>query len=312
MTNSMHVAFSSDRNYLEYAAVALASLLHFASRPVTVHFLHEELTEADFERLKALPSQTEWELKPVRIPEGRFRDWPAMRWSRAAWYRLMAPELFPELDRLIYLDCDLICLDDLAPLWDIPLDGRFLAAAAVKIAPEHKERLGLSAGTTCFNSGVLVLNLAEMRRRNTVAELSSLREKLAGQLKYPDQDLLNMLCSGDFVKLPVRWNMITSLYRTPPNPAICTEAEARAALAEPGIAHFTGSHKPWHVWRTIHHPYGPAWIRFARTLPLSAALKRKLFIKQCLGFDKLKAPAKKVPWDADILKKFTPDLRSVR
>ena len=112
MTNSMHVAFSSDRNYLEYAAVALASLLHFASRPVTVHFLHEELTEADFERLKALPSQTEWELKPVRIPEGRFRDWPTMRWSRAAWYRLMAPELFPELDRLIYLDCDLIFVDD--------------------------------------------------------------------------------------------------------------------------------------------------------------------------------------------------------
>lgn len=125
MAEDIQVAMATDRNYLDYALVAAASLL--AQHPgggITLHLLHEELDESDFARFEALRRIDGFRLVPRKIERGFFQGWPELRWSTSAYYRLILPSLLPDLEKILYLDCDLLVLDDIAKLWNTELGGR--------------------------------------------------------------------------------------------------------------------------------------------------------------------------------------------
>src|SRR5437879_3158835 len=78
------------------------------------------------------------------------------------WYRIFLPELLPELDRVLYLDADVIVVDSLIPLWNVDLSEDYLAAVTNVFQAAHVHRpveLGLAGPRAYFNSGVMVLNL---------------------------------------------------------------------------------------------------------------------------------------------------------
>lgn len=308
MTEPIHVAVATDRNYLDYALAACASLLHFTSRKVVLHLLHEELTDAELARFETLPRKGDFELQPHRIEGAFFKDWPPMRWSVSAYYRLILPELLPELEKILYIDCDLLVLDDAGKLFDIGLQGRTCAAANSKRRPEHYARIGLDPKYAYFNSGVMLFDPAKMHRENHIGRFIALFRELGDKIKYPDQDILNLAYAEDHVKLPLRWNLTTSVYRNPPEEKRYSEEETVAALKDPGICHFTGGHKPWIFGAATHHPYAFVYPYFAALAgwPASKVLKLKLKFHWFTGT--LKRPKFQVPWGPEILKKF-PELR---
>ena len=90
MAEDIQVAMATDRNYLDYALVAAASLL--AQHPgggITLHLLHEELDESDFARFEELRRIDGFQLVPRKIERGFFQGWPELRWSTSAYYRLI-------------------------------------------------------------------------------------------------------------------------------------------------------------------------------------------------------------------------------
>ena len=191
-------------------------------------------------------------------------------------------------------------LDDIAELWDTELGGRSCAAAAVRVAPEHQKKIGLPAEAVYFNSGVMLFNLRKMAHENHEKRFIRLFDELGGRIKYPDQDILNLAYWDDYVKLSQRWNLVTSVYRNPPTPALYSEAEVVEALRRPGIAHFTGTHKPWRLGKTTHHPYARYFRAYAELAGLPLPFRLKLALKSLLT-GSLKPPKKAVPWDGSIL-----------
>ena len=301
MAEDIQVAMATDRNYLDYALVTAASLL--AQHPgggITLHLLHEELDESDFVRFEALRRIDGFRLVPRKIERGFFQGWPELRWSTSAYYRLILPSLLPDLEKILYLDCDLLVLDDIAELWNTELGGRSCAAAAVRVAPEHQKKIGLPAEAVYFNSGVMLFNLRKMAHENHEKRFIRLFDELGGRIKYPDQDILNLAYWNDYVKLSQRWNLVTSVYRNPPTPALYSEAEVVEALRRPGIAHFTGTHKPWRLGKTTHHPYARYFRAYAELAGLPLPFRLKLALKSLLT-GSLKPPKKAVPWDGSIL-----------
>ena len=304
----IHGARAPDRNYLNYALAACASLLHFTSRPVVLHMLHEELTEADLARFEALPRKGEFTLRPHRLENAFFGKWPPLRWSISCYYRLILPDLLPDLEKILYLDCDLIVLDDAGKLFDTDLGGCACGAMASKLRPEHYDRIGLDRTYAYFNSGVLLLAPAKMHREHHIERFIALFEQLGDRIKYPDQDILNLAYAATYSKLPLRWNLMTSVYRNPPEEKLYSAEETVEALKDPGICHFTGDHKPWLFGATTHHPYGFTYPYFAKLAgwPAGELLKLKLKFHWFTGI--LKKPKLQVPWGPEILKKF-PELR---
>ncbi len=188
---------------------------------------------------------------------------------RTTLIRLVLPEVLPEVARCLHLDSDLVALDDVAPLFATPLEGRAVGAVTnlrtaekhhvarspwrwlhpkmVRQAREEGERLkrevGLEALTEHVNAGVLLLDLDAIRARIGTARFGDM--EAASRKTQFDQDWIAGVARGDIRRLDPRWNVYSSMYRLalwafPP--------EERAALnrakARPGIVHFVGA-KPW-------------------------------------------------------------------
>ncbi|MFA6816068.1 MAG: glycosyltransferase family 8 protein [Lentisphaeria bacterium] len=297
----INIALATDRNYLNYALVTTASILYNTKKDtICLYVLQEGLNEKDLNKFRALSKIRPFELKPLKISTAFFKDWPAMRWSISAYYRLILPDLLPNTKKLIYLDCDLLVLDDISKLWNIDLGNAFCAAAATRVSPQHKIQLGLSEYYHYFNSGVMVYNLRKMAQENHPKRFIELYHQYADKLKYPDQDILNICYQDNYYKLPLRWNLINSVYRNPPTESLYRTPETKEALQHPGIVHFTGTHKPWRLLKTTHHPYAFCFRYFATMCNLPVSLQIKLMIKaMTTGY--LKSPKKEVPWDKTII-----------
>lgn len=299
MENStVHIALAADRRYLPFAAIAVASAAANTGRPIVFHFLHEDLSDEElketFSFLGAFPHAS---LRLHRITDAFFRDWPAMRWSRAIYYRLILPDLLPDLEKIIYLDSDLLVLRDPAELFDTPFDGAACMAVVTKVAHDHARRLGIPP-ERYFNSGVLVFSPARWKQTGCIDRFKDCIARHADSLKYPDQDILNLVFQSEVRFLHPRWNIITSTFRNEPV-ACYTNEQITDALAHPGIAHFTGSHKPWRFWKAFRHPYSLAMRRYAQTAG-QKDLVRLLSLKSLFLSDFV-PPAKKLAWDSSVI-----------
>lgn len=185
-----------------------------------------------------------------------------VRFSAATYLRLLIPDLLPpDVHRALYLDGDVLVLDDLGPLFDLPLDGA-LAAAVPNIGaptiragmPRHAER-GLDPDGPYMNSGVLLMDLDRWRvERIGAAVLSDLRahQHLYG---WMDQCGLNAVLAGRWADLPPAWNVQagSGITRAAPPP-----------LSAVSALHFTGNRKPWAAGYAHLPDHGPEFAAYQR------------------------------------------------
>lgn len=311
--NTVHVAMATDRNYMNYALTACASMFHYTSRELVLHLLHDALTAEDIARFEALPHNGPLTVRSHKIEAAFFKDWPAMRWSISTYYRMILPEIVPELDKIIYLDSDLLILDDIGKLFDVDLQGKTCAAVATRLRQKHFDRIGLDRKRPYFNAGVMIFNPAKMNREKHVARFVLLFGELGDRIKYLDQDILNLAYRDDCLKLPLRWNVNSAVYKNSPLEPHYSCEDTVAALKDPAIVHFTGSHKPWLFFATTHHPYARFYPEFAAMAgwPPLDLLKLKLKFHWFTGI--LKKPDEKdLPWGPEILKKCPDPSKAVR
>ena len=300
---TVNIALATDRNYLPHACTAIASMLvHRRNSPernlaLRIWLLHQELDVGAFSEIRKLARLENFELIPVKVPETAFSGWKIFRkdWGIATYYRLLLPSLLPDVEKVVYLDCDLLLLDDVLSLWAFPLDGCHAAATAVKISPEQKARIGLASEDRYFNAGVMVFDLAAMRASGDEARFREIYETCMDKLKYPDQDILNIAYHGGYKLLPLKWNLTTSVYRNPVNEALYSEAETLDAIRHPGIAHFTGVHKPWRIGKTTHHPYSSYYWKYLKLTPFADEFRWRALVKKCFN-GRVKRPKLRTPW----------------
>jgi lipopolysaccharide biosynthesis glycosyltransferase len=277
---TIQVACATNRDWLPHCATMLQSLMAHQRRPVHVHYLPaEDVTPSLLERLSRMIVRAGAELSVHRVPSDRLSGLDTYA-PPAVWHRIFLPELLPELDRVLYLDADLIVTDSLLPLWRIDLSDHYVGAVTnVFPSPEWGDRhcaaLGLERRELYFNSGVLLMNLRQLRRDGCVQKIQDyalshadhwwswevsdggLRGRVKYVLEHPgrghfaDQDALNRVLARRRLSLHPRWNCMNQIVR-PPWSTWSREIFGPEAVAEagrnPAILHFSGSaeQKPWH------------------------------------------------------------------
>lgn len=218
--NTVNVFFASDRNYLPYLAVALASLSEHATNDnfYNIRILSEDLTNESLHGVvKGLKPNVKIKVFSVADRISGIKKELALRlrdyYSDAIYYRIFIAEMFPKLKRAVYLDSDIVLNTDVERLYNAPIGDNLLGAVTDESVMSHepfreyvKAHVRMKRAEDYFNSGVLVMNLAKMREERIKDQFIKLLCKYNFKTVAPDQDYLNFLCRGRIYYLERGWN----------------------------------------------------------------------------------------------------------
>lgn len=243
----MHIAFATDLFYLKPTCVALESVLMASAENEAVYYFYV-LMPADkmdvalpyFERIKSRYENCEIQIIEIgNIFENAYL--PIAHFTKPAFYRLLLPRLIKQ-ERCIYLDSDIIVCRDLSELYDMDIKGYDLAGVIAAITArntERAEKIGIPSTNQYVNSGVLLLNLEQMRKDNFVERALELIEM---PFPSPDQDIINRVAYQKIKLLPHKYNAPPSLEGYPDT---LSNEEVEDIEKRPVILHYAYPEKPW-------------------------------------------------------------------
>lgn len=251
MGEKIVVVMAPDDAYTVYAGVAILSILRKAKQPQDLRFylLQDEksLSEEHVRQLREIAEAYGARLESVLVRQPVLAGKTTGHYLPAnAFYRILIPDLLPQLDRCIYLDCDLVVLDDLALLWQEDISQVAVGA----VIDWHVEGRGLRKYEQIrhyFNSGVLYLNLRKCREQHYTGKCLELMEIPEYTERYSDQDVLNLVFCDDLRLLHPRWNIQTGQELLCKLYSLKSGDNAWREVRQcPGIAHYSGrKRKPW-------------------------------------------------------------------
>lgn len=213
----IHVAMASDDNYAHHLAVAICSILKNLGddRILCVYLLHEKLSNKTKEKIELLKKLRHFELEYINISCEKYEPFKiivGLYISRLTYARFQLPSLLKNIEKCIYLDCDIIVRQDLSELWDIQLPEHAILGAVEEPGARHRNRvLDIPDSFSYFNAGVILLDLAKLRKINFEEKAYEYLKK-NGSLLYADQDVMNALFCNSWYALPIKWNVHTNVY----------------------------------------------------------------------------------------------------
>ena len=192
-------------------------------------------------------------------------------------YKMLIADKLPRLDKALYLDTDVIVRGDLSELFATDLGDAYLGGVPnmlnqVTLRERISAQAELKEMDWYVNAGVLLLNLAAIRRDGVASRWQALLGRFAGSV---DQHILNHVCRGRIAFLPLRYNVCLSnldLYRDGTAHAFASPGECRRAYDDPVIFHFTLRTKPWDYYDL---PFAHEWFRHFAQTPFYAPRDRK-------------------------------------
>lgn len=261
MTDPIHIVASTDENYAPHLGVMFASLLANTQGPerVRLYVIDGGINADTRAKLDEVVERFGARLDFFTLADEAYADYPLEKFLTApAYYRLSIPELFDnDVNKVLYLDCDLIVRSDVQELWDAPLDSCALAAVE-NISNTTYKRSGVPQ-SSYFNSGVMLLNLAVWRDDNIAAQVRDVVTK-PGSTTKNDQCALNIVLHDRWKRLPLKWNFQSGMYRPHHQLDKYAEKEVSEALREPAIIHYVGWSKPWLY--LCYHPLAHEYLQY--------------------------------------------------
>lgn len=218
----------------------------------------------------------------------------------STYYRIFLTDILPkELDKVIYLDVDLVIKHSLYDIYNINIDDYGIAAtydSSFQNSDNYK-RLKLLENDSYFNAGVLLINLNFWRENNIKQKCIDVATKMKGKLKYHDQDILNYIFYQKKIILPFTYNLSSGFLYNDYTLSNKFQEELNYAINNPYIIHYTGASKPWHS--SCIHPYRQDFIYYFKQTewynPIKFTLsyiKRKIlnFYRQTISNNNLENP----------------------
>lgn len=285
MTTCLSVALCVDGGNVDQAAVTIASVLAHLSPgpPLAFHVFYGEPPSRRSRRLETL------RVAPHRLfvhyVENRFRNIGIFdHVTPAALLRLQLGEFLPDLDRVLYLDADILAVADIRPLLAADLGDAVVGAVQdlglhAAIAEEKvtgrldyilhvRDALGWDPDNFAYvNSGMLLLDLAALRRERFGERAGQLVLDHPHRFRWRDQDAINLLLRGRVVLLDPRWNSMVWFLEREPRRGHADMAATVLQRRDPWLLHFSGPSKPWHGLVDIPD-YRRWWRAAVRTSPI--------------------------------------------
>lgn len=279
--SDINVSIAINHKYTTYAYVMLTSLYaQHKEQPetVTVYILQSDLTQEDKDLLSDLAKQYGQKIVYLQVEVGAYAaKLPTNKnWSGEMYYRLLLGELLPEdVERILYLDVDIVVNKPLGDFCHMDMEGKTLAVAddpviqAAFSIQQQKIFADFPESFRYFNSGVVLMELEKIRGRYTFADYCKVAEKFSYQLSNPDQDMLNYVHAGDVYYIDnSRYNVFSQIAEK--------ESSYEQVKEEAAIVHYAGR-KPW-KYNGVHYSIEKLWWDYAKMTPFYHELMESVFL----------------------------------
>lgn len=253
----MNLLVTVSQNYCRYMLTMLKTLFKHNKCSITVYLLYSKIDDKTLARARDYIEKSGNTFEPILVGEDVFSDAPVnMYFTKEMYYRLLAYKMLPEsVDRVLYMDPDILVRGSVEEFYNLPFDDNMLIAMPdppQQMNPKNPDnrphwlRLGLEEDAVYVNSGVLLMNLKLMRERNfDVNEIFEIIQAKSKDLIYPDQDAINIYFRNS-MKL---WKNLFNY-----NPGLQANEVIKWGLSKkyrrrdnPIIVHFVGPVKPWSI-----------------------------------------------------------------
>lgn len=216
--NTIHLTTLTDSNFLIPTIVMMTSARETMAPDSHYHFhlFHSNLEPWQIDAFRQLetPSFTVTVVK-LENDRNQFTHLPncGTRFGQAALMRLNLPNLLTDIDKVLYLDGDILVHQDLAQVYQWNLGENLIAATKAPLPLRDPEFMKNFPGNTYINTGVMVMNLDRMRAENTVDQFIANAPTVIQFWQCADQDIINYTCAGRIAILPVHYNGMSALYQ---------------------------------------------------------------------------------------------------
>ena len=273
MDNKINIVFASDNNYAQHTAVAMASVLVNTKVPQKIQFylIDDEIQQENKEKITKTVQNLGGNIEFIKIKNSKLEDcYVSGELSRASYFRLDIANILGEsIEKIIYLDCDLLVYEEIEKMWQLDMGGKPVAAtcdlgimASARVRKQKNKFIGLPFDAPYFNAGVLIMDLKKWRDGNYAEAIIA----LATQNKYPnhDQDALNKFFMNNWQEIPLRWDVIPPVFNL--FLKIVTKPDLRKKAIEaklnPAIFHYAGGYKPWEY--EIHDGFNDKYYEYLK------------------------------------------------
>jgi len=276
----MNIICATDNKFVQHCCVMLVSVLT-NNRDVTVFLLTEGLTDENQKIIRQEIESKSGILQYICVDSSIIAQFPMpdtdtlKHISPATYYRLLIPDLLPDIHKAIYLDCDIVVRKSLEELWNTDISNYALGAVhQVYDEIVNAHRLGYPVRYGYFNAGVLLINIDYWRKNNIQKILINYLVNNYNTIKYHDQDALNANLYDKNLMLPCKWNMISYFYSTAMSTmvgvyngkVIADYSEYKRTLVndrrDPSVIHFVSKPKPWQKYCV--HPFANEYFHYSK------------------------------------------------
>ena len=231
----MNVVMAFNTGFLLPAITAIYSLL-INNDDIHLRILYVDLSDSSkivLDRLTKLGMNNSIEyiriegelLKKIKVQTGR--------WRQETFFRYYVTEVLPELDRVLWLDADILVRGSIKELYNTDFEGKSFAGVW-DVTSNPLERLGLN---DYINAGILLINAEKLKRTGEINKFWELVASPDYAADLPDQDALNIVFNKDIKIIDIIWN--TFLY--------VPEEHADNLIENSIIIHYISKYKPWNV-----------------------------------------------------------------
>lgn len=238
------IFFAVDDGYSPFLAVALQSLTDNCSdeNRYLIKILNTDISSENRRKIaKYERNNVDIEFVDLNYYIQKIKDKLYTRdyYSKTTYFRLFIPNLYPQYDKALYLDSDIVILDDIADLYNIDMGNDLVAAAPDDVIQFNEvfrvyaeKVVGVADYHRYFNAGVLLMNLHQLRTFKFQEKFMFLLDRIKFAVAQ-DQDYLNRLCKGRVKLIDRVWNRMPI-----EDPKIRTE--------DVKLIHYNLAYKPWH------------------------------------------------------------------
>ncbi len=251
------IVASCDENYAQHLGIMFLSILRNTDNAGLLQFflINNRISPTSLKTIKNLVEPFGAQITIIEAREKPFEHIDTGRYGAESCQRLIMAEILPaDVSQVVYLDSDLIVIDDICEL--AVMAGDAPLAAVENLSPKACRGLGLRRDSY-FNAGVLVANLDYWRAHSIQLKLLSYLRDNQDTIRHLDQCALNGVFEGKWTRLPQRWNLTVDAFRALKHhyDSNCgySKQELAEAIASPSIIHFIGPKKPW-LWN-CHSEY---------------------------------------------------------
>lgn len=271
----MNIVLSTDNNFVQHCAVTMVSILE-NNKDVSFFIITDGLTTENQNILSNLSQRYNSSLQFLLVNKSIIKQLPMpnnnnlRHISPATYYRLFVAELLPSsVDKLIYLDCDMVIRGSLVDLWNIDITNYALAAVFQDnqwaINNHTFERLSIPQENGYFNAGMLVVNLKYWRNNGIQGQLLNYLHTNSDKIIYHDQDVLNAVLYKQVICLSPIWNMLTGFYVSRNKDYDCgccflSAKEMQDCREKSIVIHYVSRPKPWEY--ACNHPLRKEYFKY--------------------------------------------------